>query len=141
MKFVILILAALLAPRVVMAQTAAQEPAPAASGAAATQISPEAAGANPAPGAAAAPAPAAEPAPKTVDLAKAIDCATLSQQFGDTLTALTAPTAKMPLDEAVKTTSSEQAATGRKACMARDYDAGMGSLRQAITTLGKKPIV
>ena len=89
----------------------------------------------------AAPAPPAEPVAKVADIGKAVDCATLSQQFGDTLTALTAPTAKTPLDETVKTTSSEQAGAGRKACMAHDYEAGMAGLRQAIGTLGKKPIV
>ena len=73
----------------------------------------------------AAPAPPAEPVAKAADIAKAVDCATLSQQFGDTLTALTAPTAKTPLDETVKTTSSEQAGAGRKACMAHDYEAGL----------------
>jgi hypothetical protein len=78
---------------------------------------------------------------RPIDLAKAVDCATLSQQFGDTLTALTAPTAKTPLDEAAKTASLDQAGAGRKACMAHDYDAGMDQLRQAIGTLGKRPIV
>ena len=38
-------------------------------------------------------------ADKQVDIAKAVSCATLSQQFGDTLVALTAPTAKQKLDE------------------------------------------
>jgi hypothetical protein len=143
----VLISGVLAAPAAALAQTSAQEPPAAAGGATATPITPgEAAGAHSAPGASteaspAAPAPPAEPTPKVADVARAVDCATLSQQFGDTLTALTAPTAKAPLDEAVKTTSSEQAGAGRKACMAHDYGAGMDSLRQAITTLGKKPIV
>jgi hypothetical protein len=147
MKLVTLMMvAALLAPQAAMAQNSAQEPPAAAGGATATPITPEAAGAHSAPGAAsepsaASPAPPAGPAAGVVDLGKAVHCATLSQQFGDTLTALTAPTAKAPLDETIKTTSSEQAGTGRKACMAHDYDSGIGSLRQAITTLGKKPIV
>lgn len=97
---------------------------------------------NPAP---AAPAPAAEPAAAPAalapDVTKAVQCATLSQQFGDTLTALTAPTAKTPLDENVKKTSSEQAGAGRTACMAKDYEAGMEQLRQALATLGKKPVL
>lgn len=146
MKLVLLALISLLAVPAAIAQNAAQEP-PAAGGATATPITPgEGAGAHGAPGASseaspAAPAPPAEPVQKAADIAKAVDCATLSQQFGDTLTALTAPTAKAPLDEAVKATSSEQAGTGRKACMAHDYAVGMDSLREAITTLGKKPIV
>ena len=146
MKLVLLALTSLLAVPVAMAQNAAQEPPAAAGGATATPITPgEGAGAHGAPGASseaspAAPAPPAESA-KAVDIAKAVDCATLSQQFGDTLTALTGPTAKAPLDEAVKATSSEQAGAGRKACMTHNYAAGMDSLREAITTLGKKPII
>ena len=84
---------------------------------------------------------AAAPAPGRPDIVQAVRCATLSQQFGDTLTALTGPTAKTKLDEGVKNTSSEQAGAGRKACMTHEYEAGMEQLRQAITTLGKKPIV
>ena len=147
MKLVLLLMSGLLAAPAALAQTAAQEPPAAAGGATATPITPgEAAGAHSAPGATpapspAAPAPPAEPVAKAADIGKAVDCATLSQQFGDTLTALTAPTAKTPLDETVKTTSSEQAGAGRKACMAHDYEAGLASLRQAIGTLGKKPIV
>jgi hypothetical protein len=147
MRLVLTLVFAMLAAAPVLAQTSAQEPPAAAGGATATPIAPgEAAGAHSAPGATteaspAAPAPPAAPVAKAADIAQAVDCATLSQQFGDTLTALTAPTAKTPLDEAVKTTSSEQAGAGRKACMAHDYPAGLDSLRQAITTLGKKPIV
>ena len=76
---------------------------------------------------------------KVADIGRAVCRATLSQQFGDTVTALTAPTAKTPLDEVVKTTSSGRAGAGRKAYMPDDYEAGMASLRQAIETLGKKP--
>jgi hypothetical protein len=147
MRLVMLALTGLLAVPAAMAQNAAQEPPAAAGGATATPITPgDGAGAHATPGASseaspAAPAPPPEPSAKAVDIAKAVDCATLSQQFGDTLTALTAPTAKTPLDETVKSTSSEQAGAGRKACMAHEYEVGMDSLREAITTLGKKPIV
>jgi uncharacterized protein (DUF1501 family) len=84
---------------------------------------------------------AAAPAPGRPDIVQAVRCATLSQQFGDTLTALTAPTAKAKLDDTVKATASEQAAAGRKACMAHDHEAGLEQLRQGIATLGKKPVV
>ena len=147
MKLVILLMAGMLAAPVALAQTSAQEPPAAAGGATATPITPgEAAGAHSAPGATteaspAAPPPPAEPVAKVADIGQAVDCATLSQQFGDTLTALTAPTAKTPLDEAVKTKSSELAGAGRKACMAHDYEIGSASLREAIGALGKKPIV
>jgi hypothetical protein len=147
MRLMVLALAGLFAIPAAMAQNATQEPPAAAGGATATPITPgEGAGAHAAPGASTDPSPAAppppsEPAAKAVDVAKAVDCARLSQQFGDTLTALTAPTAKTPLDETVKATSTEQAGAGRKSCMAHDYDVGMDSLRQAITTPGKQPIV
>jgi hypothetical protein len=144
MKLVLTLMAALLAAPAVMAQNSAQEPPAAAGGATATPITPESSGAHSAPGATTEASPAAPPVPASAaqapDIAKAVDCATLSQQFGDTLTALTAPTAKTPLDEAVKTASTEQAGAGRKACMVHDYAAGLDGLRQAITTLGRKPI-
>jgi hypothetical protein len=142
MKLVLAFVVSLFSVPAAMAQTSAQEPPAAAGGATATPITPESSGAHSAPGAStdaspAVPAAVAQP----VDIAKAVDCATLSQQFGDTLTALTAPTAKTPLDEAVKTASAGQAGAGRKACMAHDYEAGLDGLRQAIGALGKKPIV
>jgi hypothetical protein len=136
----------LLTATAAMAQSTVQNPPPAAGGATATPTTPEAPTTHSAPGASteaspAPPPPAATAAAKPADIAKAVDCATLSQQFGDTLTALTGPTAKTKLDEGVKNTSSEQAGAGRKACMAHDYEAGMEQLRQAIVTLGKKPII
>jgi hypothetical protein len=86
-------------------------------------------------------APATEAAAeKPVDIGKAVSCATLSQQFGDTLVALTAPTAKQKLDENVGKAASGQAGAGRSACMAHDYDAGLDQLRQAIAQLGTKAI-
>lgn len=130
-----------------IAQTSAQDPPAAAGGATATPITPEASGAHSAPGATtqaspATPDPAASAASTApADITQAVACATLSQQFGDTLTALSAPTAKTPLDETVKNTSSERAGAGRKACMAHDYATGLQGLREALETLGKKPIV
>lgn len=70
-----------------------------------------------------------------VDLAKAVDCATLSQQLADIMTA-----AKDMADD-VKKAATETAGAGRKACMAKDYDAGMVQIREAIGRIGKKPIV
>jgi hypothetical protein len=94
----------------------------------------------------AAPVPAAQvnladpAAEKPTDIGKAVSCATLSQQFGDTLVALIAPTAKQKLDENVGKAASGQAGAGRSACMAHDYDAGLDQLRQAIAQLGTKAI-
>lgn len=147
MRFVLAIALGLLGIPAAIAQTAAQDPPAAAGGVTATPATPEASGAHAAPGATAEASPAA-PAPDATaatalpaDISQAVACATLSQQFGDSLTALTAPTAKTPLDEKVKTASSEQAGAGRKACMAHNYEAGLQGLRQALETLGKKPIV
>ena len=148
MKLVTAVLAVLLtASPAALAQSTVQDPPAAAGGAPATPITPEAPTTHSAPGASTEASPATPPAPaaaaptKAVDIAKAVDCATLSQQFGDTLTALTGPTAKTPLDETVKTTSSDQAGAGRKACMAHDYDAGLDQLREALQEIGLKPSV
>lgn len=122
------------------AQATLEQPPPAA-GAAATPVTPEGATAHSPPGPAAAPAQTEVPEERPADIVQAVDCATLSQQFGDTLTALTLPTAAKKLDEAVKTTASDQAGAGRKACMEHDYAAGMDQLRQALGTLGKTPIL
>lgn len=132
MRLLVPALAGMLASLAAAAQEAAQpgQP-PAGTPAAAAPIAP-----GPAPQRSASPS-----ATKPADIAKAVDCATLVQQFGDTLTALTAPTAAKKLDEGVKNSATDQAAAGRKSCMAHDYDAGLAQLRQAIGQLGKRPIL
>lgn len=122
------------------AQATLEQPPPAA-GTATTPVTPEGATAHSPPGPAAAPAESEAREARPADVKKAVACATLSQQFGDTLTALTLPTAQKKLDESVKTQASGQAGAGREACMAHDYEAGMDQLRQAIGTLGKQPIL
>jgi hypothetical protein len=67
------------------------------------------------------------------DIKKGVDCATLSQQFGDSV-----KTAKAEDD--VKTTATDIAKQGDQACMAHDYDAGLDQLRQALQQIGLKPI-
>ena len=69
-----------------------------------------------------------------VDIGKAVDCATLSQQFADSV-----KTAKAEDD--VKKAATDLVKQGDQACMAHDYDAGLDQLRQALQQIGLKPIV
>ena len=69
-----------------------------------------------------------------VDIRKAVHCATLSQQFTDSL-----KTAKAEDD--VKKAAADLVKQGDKACMAKDYDAGLDQLRQALQQIGLKPAV
>ena len=68
-----------------------------------------------------------------VDIQKGVSCATLSQQFGDSV-----KTAKA--DDAAKKAATDLAKQGDQACMAHDYDAGLDQLRQAVQQIGLKPI-
>jgi hypothetical protein len=69
-----------------------------------------------------------------VDIGKAVDCATLSQQFTDSL-----KTAKA--EDNVKKAAADLVKQGDQACMAKDYDAGLDQLRQALQQIGLKPSV
>ena len=69
-----------------------------------------------------------------VDIQKAVHCATLSQQFADSV-----KTAKAEDD--VKKAATDLVKQGDQACMAKDYDAGLDQLRQALQQIGLKPIV
>jgi hypothetical protein len=69
-----------------------------------------------------------------VDIQKAVHCATLSQQFTDSL-----KTAKAEDD--VKKAAADLVKQGDKACMAHDYDAGLDQLREALQQIGLKPSV
>jgi hypothetical protein len=66
------------------------------------------------------------------DIQKGVACATLSQQFGDSI-----KTAKA--DDAAKKSATDLAKQGDQACMAHDYDAGLDQLRQAVQQIGLKP--
>jgi hypothetical protein len=69
-----------------------------------------------------------------VDIQKAVHCATLSQQFTDSL-----KTAKA--EDNVKKAAADLVKQGDQACMAKDYDAGLDQLRQALQQIGLKPSV
>ena len=69
-----------------------------------------------------------------VDIKKAVQCATLSQQFGDSVkTAEAEDDAKKAATDLIK--------QGDQACMAHQYDAGMDQLRKALQQIGLKPSV
>jgi hypothetical protein len=67
------------------------------------------------------------------DIKNGVACATLSQQFGDSV-----KTAKAEDD--VKKAATAQAKQGDQDCMAHKYDAGLDQLRQALQQIGLKPI-
>jgi hypothetical protein len=67
------------------------------------------------------------------DIPKGVACATLSQQFGDSI-----KTAKAEDD--VKKAATAQAKQGDQDCMAHQYDAGLDQLRQALQQIGLKPV-
>ena len=67
------------------------------------------------------------------DIQKGVACATLSQQFGDSVKAAKA-------EDDVKKTATDLAKQGDQDCMAHDYDAGLDQLRQALQQIGLKPI-
>jgi Tfp pilus assembly protein PilV len=69
-----------------------------------------------------------------VDIQKAVHCATLSQQFTDSV-----KTAKA--EDAAKKAAADLVKEGDQACMAHDYDAGLDQLRQALQQIGLKPSV
>jgi polysaccharide deacetylase 2 family uncharacterized protein YibQ len=66
------------------------------------------------------------------DIQKGVDCATLSQQFGDSVKAA-------KVEDGVKKAATDAAKQGDQACMAHDYDAGLDQLRQAVQQIGLKP--
>ena len=66
------------------------------------------------------------------DIPKGVACATLSQQFGDSI-----KTAKAA--DAAKTSATGLAKQGDQACNQHEYDAGMDQLRQALQQVGLKP--
>ena len=68
-----------------------------------------------------------------VDVQKAVSCATLSQQFTDSVKAAKA-------EDAAKKAAADQVKQGDQDCMAHDYDAGLDQLRQALQQIGLQPV-
>lgn len=77
--------------------------------------------------------PAPEPEPKKVEIAKAVTCQVLISQFDENIAA-------SKMDDAAKAGARTLRGDGNKACNAWDYDSGIGTLRVALETIGKKPI-
>lgn len=85
--------------------------------------------AEPTPVEAAAPAPE----PPKADIASAVTCQVLIGQFDDSVAAA-------KVEDAVKASARTLRGEGNKACNAWDYQAGIGTIRVAIETIGRKPI-
>lgn len=83
----------------------------------------------------AAPAEGAAPAPEPpkVDIASAVTCQVLISQFDDSVAAA-------KVEDSVKASARALRGDGNKACNAWDYETGIGSVRVAIETIGRKPI-
>lgn len=60
-------------------------------------------------------------------------CQVLISQFDDSVAAA-------KIDDAAKSGARALRGDGNKACNAWDYDSGIGTLRVALETIGKKPI-
>jgi hypothetical protein len=82
----------------------------------------------------AAPVPVApEPALPTVNVAQAVSCQVLIGQFDDSVKAA-------KVDDTAKAKAQGLRNDANKACNAWDYDSGLGNMRVALETIGKKPV-
>jgi hypothetical protein len=79
------------------------------------------------------PAFAQAPDPPKVDIASAVTCQVLISQFDDSVAAA-------KVEDAVKASAHTLRGDANKACNAWDYEAGIGSVRVAIETIGRKPV-
>ena len=81
------------------------------------------------------PAEAAAPIPEPpkVNIASAVTCQVLISQFDDSVAAA-------KVEDAVKASARALRGDGNKACNAWNYEAGIGSVRVAIETIGRKPV-
>ena len=81
------------------------------------------------------PAEAAAPTPEPpkANIASAIACQVLIGQFDDSVAAA-------KVEDAVKASARTLRGDANKACNAWDYEAGIGSVRVAIETIGRKPV-
>jgi hypothetical protein len=68
-----------------------------------------------------------------VNIASAVACQVLISQFDDSVTAA-------KVEDAVKASARTLRGDGNKACNAWNYEAGIGSVRVAIETIGRKPV-
>jgi glucose/arabinose dehydrogenase len=73
------------------------------------------------------------PEPPKVNIASAVTCQVLISQFDDSVAAA-------KVEDAVKASARALRGDGNKACNAWNYEAGIGSVRVAIETIGRKPV-
>jgi hypothetical protein len=81
------------------------------------------------------PAEAAAPAPEPpkANIASAVTCQVLISQFDDSVAA-------SKVEDAVKASARALRGDGNKACNAWNYEDGIGNVRVAIETIGRKPV-
>jgi|SRR4051794_39370951 hypothetical protein len=81
------------------------------------------------------PAEAATPSPEPprVNIASAVTCQVLISQFDDSVAA-------SKVEDSVKASARTLRGDGNKACNTWNYEAGIGSVRVAIETIGRKPV-
>ena len=81
------------------------------------------------------PAEAAAPTPESpkVNIASAVTCQVLISQFDDSVAAA-------KVEDTVKASARALRGDGNKACNAWNYEAGIGGVRVAIETIGRKPV-
>ncbi len=73
------------------------------------------------------------PEPPKVDIASAVTCQVLISQFDDSVAAA-------KVEDTVKASARALRGDGNKACNAWNYEAGIGGVRVAIETIGRKPV-
>ena len=78
-------------------------------------------------------ATAPSPEPPKVNIASAVACQVLIGQFDDSVAAA-------KVEDTVKASARALRGDGNKACNAWDYESGIGSVRVAIETIGRKPV-
>src|SRR4051794_22748904 len=81
------------------------------------------------------PAEAADPTPEPpkANIASAVACQVLISQFDDSVAAA-------KVEDAVKASARPLRGDGNKACIGWNYEAGIGNVRVAIETIGRKPV-
>jgi glucose/arabinose dehydrogenase len=78
-------------------------------------------------------AAAPKPEPPKVNIASAVTCQVLIGQFDDSVAAA-------KVEDTVKASARALRGDGNKACNAWNYETGIGSVRVALETIGRKPV-
>jgi hypothetical protein len=78
-------------------------------------------------------APEPMPEPPKVEISQAVSCQVLISQFDDSVKAA-------KVDDAAKAQAQTLRNDANKACNAWDYTSGLGNMRVALETIGRKPV-